>query len=139
MPSASAQISTSHLFQLFGKKNLVEIVHLFVSLAVVIFKEGMFVYCPGWIKLETFYPLIKKTLEVIHPMFLARTLEPFSHCYCILFRETEIIFFTKPQAQMETHIVQFADEKSVIIFLRKFIGSPIWLWREQLIIPFFFS
>ena len=78
----------------------------------------MIVDCPGRIQLESLHPLIHESGQMIHPVFFARSVPALAQSDFVLLGDAQVVILAKPEAKMEAHRAQLADEQSVVKLLR---------------------
>ena len=135
IPDAFPHVLAGHLVHLFLEQDLVQIVHFFVCPAVIIDSIGMLVNGTGRIHLETFHTIVQEGFQVIHPVLLARLRPAFARRNLILFGNAKVILLAKPQAQMEAHVAQFSNEKTVVQLLGILVLQPVGFRGEFIKIP----
>ena len=103
MPGTKSCMFTHHLVHLLRQKDLVQVMHLFIGMSVVILKIRMFIYCTCRVHLETVHAIIHKIFQMLHPMLLAG--KRLSHRFRqrILLRNAQIILDTEPKSHMIPH------------------------------------
>ena len=95
----------------------------------------MLVNGTGRIHLETFHTIVQEGFQVIHPVLLARLRPAFARRNLILFGNAQVILLAKPQAQMEAHVAQFSNEKTVVQLLGILVLQPVGFRGEFIKIP----
>ena len=135
IPDAASQVFAGHQVHLFLEQDLVEVVHLPVGAAVVISRIRVLVDCAGRIQLEAFDAIVQEGLEVVHPVFLTGLGLAVPGCDRIFLGDAEVIFLAEPEAQVEAHVAQLADEEAVVELLGVFVLEPVRLGGEFLEVP----
>ena len=137
VPCALPVVFAPKFTHLFRQQHLVQIVHLLVRATVVVFHVRMIVDCPGRIQLESFYPLIHESGQVVHPVFLAGSVPALAQSHIVLLGDAQVIILAKPEAKVEAHRAQLADEQAVVQLLRMLVVRPVRFRREFVEIPVF--
>ena len=139
MPRTESSVFTHHLIHLLRQKNLVQVMHLFIGVSVIILEIRMFVYRTCRVHLETVYTIIHKVLQMIHPVLLPGKRLHHRLRQRILLRNAQIILDTEPKPHVIPHPMQTADKQPMVFFLRIASRIPISFSRKLLIVPFLFS
>ena len=103
MPGTKSCMFTHHLVHLLRQKDLVQVMHLFIGMSVVILKIRMFIYCTCRVHLETVHTIIHKIFQMLHPMLLAGKRLSHRLRQRILLRNAQIILDTEPKSHMIPH------------------------------------
>ena len=117
MPRTESSVFTHHLIHLLRQKNLVQVMHLFIGVSVIILEIRMFVYRTCRVHLETVYTIIHKVLQMIHPSAPARKeASPIAFANASSSGNAQIILDTEPKPHVIPHPMQTADKQPMVSF-----------------------
>ena len=136
VPVAFVGMFTHHHLHLLGQQNLVQVVHVFVGIAIIIVTVGMLINSTCRVHLESSYTIINELFQMVHPVFLSAFRLSGSPCQPVFFRQTQVIILAKPQTQFESHCLQASGKQLVVFSLLRFVGHPIGFHGKLLIVPF---
>ena len=80
----------------------------------------MLIDSTGGIHLEAAHTIVYKVAQVVHPVLLAAFGLAGSLCQRVLFGDTQVVFLTEPEAELEAHVLEASDEQAMVFLLRVF-------------------
>ena len=137
MPAALARMLPGHGCHLLHEENLVQIMHLLVGKAVMIFPGRVFVDGAGRIQLESVHSHVHEIGQMVGPVLQPGLGAPFALGDEVLFDDAVVVFLAEPEPEMDTHAAEFADEQTGIELLGHLVLQPVRLRGELVVVPAF--